>query len=183
MTTEINLLPETEKRPRQIKEALLSFSLNFAMVLIPLLEIILLLTLAFNARAYLLTKISQRPFQKLVTEYFDKQPLETQLRNFQQKSAALREVNRERRTYSKLLETIAILIPASVSFYQIQVSTESIKITAQTQAIGGFATLVSNLLESKQFKEVILTESEYLAAERYYRISLEIPLISESLFK
>ena len=81
------------------------------------------------------------------------------------------------------METISILIPERVSFYQIQVSTESIRITAQTQAIGGFATLVSNLLESKKFKEVILTESEYLAAERYYRISLEIPLISESLFK
>lgn len=183
MTTEINLLPEAEKRPRQIKEALLSFSSNFATVLIPFLEIVLLLAIAFNARAFILVKASQQPFENIVTRYQTLQSTETELRNFQQKSAALREVNRERRTYSKLLETIAILIPASVSFYQIQVSTESVRITAQTQAIGGFATLVSNLLESKQFKEVILTESEYLATERYYRISLEIPLISESLFK
>lgn len=183
MTTEINLLPEAEKRPRQIKEALLSFSSNFATVLIPLLEVILLLTLAFNARAYLLVKISEQPFRNLVTEYFNKQPLETQLRNFQEKSAVLREINLERRTYSKLLNTIALLIPTSVSFSQIQVSAESIRITAQTKAIGGFATMVSNLLESKQFKEVVLTESEYLASEKYYRISLEIPLINESLFK
>lgn len=183
MTTEINLLPETERQRHQIKRTLLSFSSNFAVIIIPLLGIICVLAVTFNATSYLRSKAAEKSFQKIVSDYRSREKIENDLRYFQNKSQALREVNIERRTYSKLLGTISTLIPESVSFYQLQVSTESIRISAQTQSISGFATLVSNLLESKKFKEVILTESEYLPADRYYRIALEIPLISESLFK
>ena len=183
MTTEINLLPEAERQRHQIKKALLSFSSNFAAIVIPALGIICLLAVAFNATSYLRIKAAEKSFQEVVADYQLRGKTENDLRYFQQKSRALREINGERRTYSKLLEAISTLIPKSVSFYQLQVSTESIRISAQTQSINGFATLVSNLLESKKFKEVILTESEYLPADKYYRIALEIPLISESLFK
>lgn len=183
MTTEINLLPETEKRQRQIKEKIIFVSSNFSVIIIPIVEIFFLLALTFNATAYLRAKSEEKSYKRVVTGYQELELIEADLRYFQQKSQALRQVNTQRRTYSKLLETIAILIPENVSFYQLQVSTESIRISAQTKSIRGFATLISNLLESKIFKEVTLTESEYLPVEKSYRIALEIPLISQSLFK
>lgn len=183
MTTEINLLPETEKRQRQIKEKIIFISSNFAVILIPIVEIFFLLVLTFNDTAYLRAKSEEKSYKRVVAGYQALALIKADLRYFQQKSQALRRVNTQRRTYSKLLETLAILIPENVSFSQLQVSTESIRISAQTKSISGFATLISNLLGSNIFKEVILTESEFLPIEKSYRIAVEIPLISESLFK
>lgn len=182
MTTEINLLPPNLYRGYLLKRSLVFWVTRLAPYLIAALEIISLGALVITAQTYLNLDRVEKEAQTAVGAWEKLQVTEDRIRLFQQKSVALREIGTKSRLFGGLLKTLAELIPESVAYSSLQISGSTIKLTARTGSVSGLSGLISNLLGSNKFKEVILTESEYIPAVQSYQMNLEIPVIAEAVF-
>ncbi len=182
MPTEINLLPPNLYRSYLLKRSLVFWITRLAPYLIAALEIISLGALIITAQTYLSLDRVEKEAQTAVARWGKSQGTEDRIQLFQRKSAALREIGTQSRLFGGLLKTLAELIPESVAYSSLQISGSTIKLTTRTGSVTGLAGLISNLLGSNKFKEVILTESEYIPAVQSYQMSLEIPVIAEGVF-
>lgn len=183
MANNVDLLPTDLKKSYARRRQAITLVSRFSIIFILLLELTSILSLTLNLQAYLALKLSDRKMASALLLWEEKREEEKNLRAFQKKAAVFRKVNEERRTYSGVLKTLTERIPNTVILNQLQLSQEKVKISAQTASVLAFASLIDKLLSSPGFHEVVLTESEYLAKEKLYKISLEIPLIAEVLFR
>lgn len=183
MTIDVNLLPTALKQGYTRRRQAITLVSRFSTIFILLLELATLASLTLNLQAYLSLKLSDRQMAEALLLWEKKREEENSLRAFQKKAEVFREINEEHRTYSGVLQTLTGRIPHTVILNQLQLSQEKIKIAAQTGSVLAFASLINKLLSSPDFREVILTESGYVNREQLYKISLEIPLIAEVLFR
>lgn len=183
MKTSINLLPVRIQHRFLLKKQLLKKITGIGKIIILTLEAVSLLLLLINlGLAHEWQKAGRENFEKQ-TFLKRKQSVEREIRYFQAKSISFAEIEKERRTFTKALDILAELIPKEVSFSSLWLDGKSLRMTAKATTGASFIHLVSNLLSSQRFKEVILTESEFLPREGAHRFSISVPLIKEAIFK
>lgn len=183
MANNVNLLPTDLKRSHTRRRQAITFVSRFSTIFILLLELISILSLILSIQTYLSLKLSDRKITSALLLWEEKREEENNLRAFQKKAEVFRKINEEHRTYSRIIKTLTERVPHTVILNQLQLSQEKAEISAQTSSVLAFASLIDRLLSFSGFREVILTESEYAAKEKLYKISLEIPLIAEVLFR
>lgn len=183
MSVNINLLPKISVESYQLKKRALALSSSFAAIVIPVISTLTFLSIMFNLQSFALLKMTDTRINKAVEKYNSRKEIETKILSFQRKSAVFREIYRNHKTYSPLLEIIAKQIPESVSFDTLQFTPNGVRIWAKTPSIIAFAQMITNLLSSNFIREIILTESRYSSQEKNYRVAIEIPLLLEAVFR
>lgn len=183
MTTDFNLLPAGVKESYAFRRQIISQVSRFAVMAVLFFELLALLSLLLNLQAYMSLKLSEKRVSADQRLWQENRGEEESLRAFQKRAEVFREVNVMRRTYSVALKTLTGIVPDELVFNQLKLSGERVRITAQTASVLAFASFIEKLLVVPDFREVVLTESEYLSRENVYQIAVEIPLVYERLFR
>lgn len=183
MGVSINLLPPGLQRQLLIKKKLRVGFVYWGRNTILALEGLSLLLLLLNLGLFLeFKRVEGRLLEKraILRERVES---EREIRSFQKKGYSFTGVERNRRLYTPLLQTLAELLPKEISFSTLQLGKEGIKMTARASSGKSFIYLIHNLLSSPTFKEIVLTESAFLPGENVYRFSISIPTVAEAAFK
>ena len=179
----IDFLPPKIKHQAEFRRNLVEKSFHFGQKFILGLELLALFLLLINlGLTYTLTRQEESLQQKQDT-LKSLAAAEREIRYYQAKSSAFSTVNRPSRSYSKAVMFLVNLLPKDVSFTNLNLNEQGISLSARSQTGRAFAQLVGNLLSSQRFREVILTESEFLIREKVYRFSITLPIVSEDIFK
>lgn len=182
MANNVNLLPYGLKQGYTFRRQLIAAVDRYARLFIVFLELLAVFSLILNGQAFFSLKLSERKAAAALRTWAAAKEEGESIRRFQKKAEFFGKINLEQRFYSGALKSLTELIPEAVVINQLQISQEEIKVSAQTDSILSFAALIGKLFSSPSFQEVVLTESEYAAKEKLYKISLELPLIAETLF-